>query len=117
MDSEGAIQDPTVMVNGWLYVFAESEYYDSIPDGYNLFGQVAAQDNNTLPTQELPARFRDARWVWECRFDRDWEPPRGLWVLPARGSAQRERFEAGFLAALPPPRRAFAAKGSLRQCR
>lgn len=55
IDPEGAIQDPTVMVNGWLYVFAESEYYDSIPDGYNLFGQVAAQDNNTLPTQELHA--------------------------------------------------------------
>jgi len=56
IDPEGSIKTPTVMVNAWLYEYTGSSYrHASMPKEYKQIGQVVAQDNNNLPTQEFHA--------------------------------------------------------------
>ncbi len=51
----GTIQRQTVMVNGNLYVYDDEGQVSEIPDSYELYGEIAEENNDEYPSEELHA--------------------------------------------------------------
>ncbi len=47
------IEQPHIWYNGGLYAYDATGFDEKLPDGYELAGQVIAQDNTKLPAEEF----------------------------------------------------------------
>ena len=47
------ISQPHVFYNNGLYAYYATGFDEDLPEGYELVGQIIAEDNSVLPTEEL----------------------------------------------------------------
>lgn len=51
----GTIQQQAVMVNGNLYIYDDEGYVSEISEDYELYGEIAEENNDEYPSEELHA--------------------------------------------------------------